>query len=312
MGAHELDLGGDTFAFFTRNPRGGASRAADPEDAAKLMRLLTEHSFGPLVAHAPYTLNACSTNERVAAFAREAMTGDLLKIQLLPGQFYNFHPGSHLGQGPEKAIPQIAAVVNEALAAVPEGRTTVLLETMAGKGSEVGRTFEELRMIMDRIDRPERIGVTLDTCHVWDAGYDIAGNLDGVLKEFDEVIGLEHLKAIHLNDSKNPCGSRKDRHEKLGKGCIGEEALRRVVTHPALCCAKYNLNFLKNSYSTIGSTGLSRSFLSLFVSILGGTLDECHDLLADPFAGGNRPEQCLLIISFFFFRSSFRLATASP
>ncbi len=229
MGAHELDLGGDTFAFFTRNPRGGASRAADPEDAAKLMRLLTEHSFGPLVAHAPYTLNACSTNERVAAFAREAMTGDLLKMQLLPGQFYNFHPGSHLGQGPEKAIPQIAAVVNEALAAVPEGRTTVLLETMAGKGSEVGRTFEELRMIMDRIDRPERIGVTLDTCHVWDAGYDIAGNLDGVLKEFDEVIGLEHLKAIHLNDSKNPCGSRKDRHEKLGKGCIGEEALRRVV-----------------------------------------------------------------------------------
>ena len=190
MGAHELDLGGDTFAFFTRNPRGGASRAADPEDAAKLMRLLTEHSFGPLVAHAPYTLNACSTNERVAAFAREAMTGDLLKMQLLPGQFYNFHPGSHLGQGPEKAIPQIAAVVNEALAAVPEGRTTVLLETMAGKGSEVGRTFEELRMIMDRIDRPERIGVTLDTCHVWDAGYDIAGNLDGVLKEFDEVIGM--------------------------------------------------------------------------------------------------------------------------
>ena len=209
MGAHELDLGGDTFAFFTRNPRGGASRAADPEDAAKLMRLLTEHSFGPLVAHAPYTLNACSTNERVAAFAREAMTGDLLKMQLLPGQFYNFHPGSHLGQGPEKAIPQIAAVVNEALAAVPEGRTTVLLETMAGKGSEVGRTFEELRMIMDRIDRPERIGVTLDTCHVWDAGYDIAGNLDGVLKEFDEVIGLEHLKAIHLNDSKN-LNSRED------------------------------------------------------------------------------------------------------
>ncbi|WP_274939566.1 deoxyribonuclease IV [Chordicoccus furentiruminis] len=241
MGAHELDLGGDTFAFFTRNPRGGASRAADPEDAAKLMRLLTEHSFGPLVAHAPYTLNACSTNERVAAFAREAMTGDLLKIQLLPGQFYNFHPGSHLGQGPEKAIPQIAAVVNEALAAVPEGRTTVLLETMAGKGSEVGRTFEELRMIMDRIDRPERIGVTLDTCHVWDAGYDIAGNLDGVLKEFDEVIGLEHLKAIHLNDSKNPCGSRKDRHEKLGKGCIGEEALRRVVTHPALASLPFIL-----------------------------------------------------------------------
>ncbi len=241
MGAHELDLGGDTFAFFTRNPRGGASRAADPEDAAKLMRLLTEHSFGPLVAHAPYTLNACSTNERVAAFAREAMTGDLLKMQLLPGQFYNFHPGSHLGQGPEKAIPQIAAVVNEALAAVPEGRTTVLLETMAGKGSEVGRTFEELRMIMDRIDRPERIGVTLDTCHVWDAGYDIAGNLDGVLKEFDEVIGLEHLKAIHLNDSKNPCGSRKDRHEKLGKGCIGEEALRRVVTHPALASLPFIL-----------------------------------------------------------------------
>lgn len=241
MGAHELDLGGDTFAFFTRNPRGGASRAADPEDAAKLMRLLTEHSFGPLVAHAPYTLNACSTNERVAAFAREAMTGDLLKMQLLPGQFYNFHPGSHLGQGPEKAIPQIAAVVNEALAAVPEGRTTVLLETMAGKGSEVGRTFEELRMIMDRIDRPERIGVTLDTCHVWDAGYDIAGNLDGVLKEFDEVIGLEHLKAVHLNDSKNPCGSRKDRHEKLGKGCIGEEALRRVVTHPALASLPFIL-----------------------------------------------------------------------
>lgn len=241
MGAHELDLGGDTFAFFTRNPRGGASRAADPEDAAKLMRLLTEHSFGPLVAHAPYTLNACSTNERVAAFAREAMTGDLLKMQLLPGQFYNFHPGSHLGQGPEKAIPQIAAVVNEALAAVPEGRTTVLLETMAGKGSEVGRAFEELRMIMDRIDRPERIGVTLDTCHVWDAGYDIAGNLDGVLKEFDEVIGLEHLKAIHLNDSKNPCGSRKDRHEKLGKGCIGEEALRRVVTHPALASLPFIL-----------------------------------------------------------------------
>ena len=204
MGTTMLDYGGNTFAFFTRNPRGGKSKELVPEDAAALNRFLNEHRFGPLVAHGSYTMNL----------------------------FYNFHPGSHTGQGEAAAIPIIADALNQAM--YPSMQTTVLLETMAGKGSEVGRSFEELKAIMDRVELQDKIGVCFDTCHTWDAGYDLVNDLDGVLTDFDKTIGLNNLKAIHLNDSKNERGSHKDRHEKLGLGCIGAEAMKRIVTHQAL------------------------------------------------------------------------------
>ena len=232
MGRQALALGADTFQFFTRNPRGSKAKELDPSDAAALMELLAEHRFAPIIAHAPYTLNLCVAEEKNRAFARDTMADDLSRLEHLPDQYYNFHPGSHVGQGTETGIALIADALNAILR--PDQTTTVLLETMAGKGSEVGGRFEELREILDRVELSGKMGVCLDTCHVSDAGYDISGDLDGVLTEFDRIIGLDRLKAIHLNDSKNPIGARKDRHERIGFGCIGLEALTRVVRHPAL------------------------------------------------------------------------------
>ena len=232
MGQAALRLHADTFAFFTRNPRGGRAKHLDKEDAASLGALLREKGFGPLVAHAPYTLNLCSDDERVRTFARETMQDDLSRMEALPGQYYNFHPGSHVGQGVETGIGFIAEALRGFL--TDDMHTTVLLETMAGKGSEIGSSFEELKEILDRSGGHPKLGICLDTCHVWDAGYDIAEDLDRVLETFDRVIGLDRLKAVHLNDSINPCGARKDRHEKLGQGRIGERALRAVVKHPLL------------------------------------------------------------------------------
>ena len=232
MGRQALELGANTFQFFTRNPRGSRAKDLDEADAAALRDLMAERAFGPIVAHAPYTLNLCGAEEHNRLFARETMADDLRRLEHLPGQLYNFHPGSHVGQGIETGIGLIAQGLNAILR--PEQTTTVLLETMAGKGSEVGGRFEELRAILDRVTLSDRMGVCLDTCHVSDAGYDLVGDLDGVLTEFDRVIGLEKLRAVHLNDSKNPPGSRKDRHACLGEGSIGLEALGRIVRHPAL------------------------------------------------------------------------------
>lgn len=232
MGRQAWKLGADTFQFFTRNPRGSKAKELDSADAAALMALLAERNFAPVIAHAPYTLNLCSAEEKNRTFAREIMADDLRRMEYLPGQLYNFHPGSHVGQGMETGIAYIADALNAIL--TPEQSTTVLLETMSGKGSEVGGRFEELREILNRVELSDRMGVCLDTCHVSDAGYALAEDLDGVLMEFDRVIGLNRLRAIHLNDSLNPCGAHKDRHARIGEGCIGLEALRRVVNHPAL------------------------------------------------------------------------------
>ena len=232
MGKRAAALGANTFAFFTRNPRGGAAAKVEEADVAAFRAWAAEQGFGPLVAHSPYTLNPCSDKPSVRDFAKRAFTEDLERMELTPGCFYNFHPGSHVGQGIDAGIEKIAALLNEVL--FPGMTTTVLLETMAGKGSEVGGRFEQLRAIIDRVQLQEHVGVCLDTCHVWDAGYDIAGDLDGVLAEFDRVIGLGRLHAVHLNNSLNPCGSHKDRHAKLRDGCIPPEALVRVTQHPAL------------------------------------------------------------------------------
>lgn len=232
MGWQMLKNGGNTFAFFTRNPRGGKAKEIDPSDVEKFLELARENEFGKLVAHAPYTMNCCAAKENLRDFARETMSDDLKRMEYTPGNYYNFHPGSHVGQGTETGITLIAELLNQVL--YPEQTTTVLLETMAGKGSEVGRNFEELQAIIERVDLKEKIGVCLDTCHVWDAGYDIVEHLDEVLKEFDRIIGLERLKAIHLNDSMNPLGSHKDRHARLGEGQIGSEALQRIVCHEKL------------------------------------------------------------------------------
>ena len=225
-------IGADTFQFFTRNPRGGRAKAFDPQDAAVLAGQLADGTLGPVIAHAPYTINPCSKDPRVREFALETMADDLSKLEQIPGVYYNFHPGSHGGQGMEAGIGLIAETLRQIL--LPGGHTIVLLETMAGKGSEVGGSFEELRAILDAADRPDRLGVCLDTCHVHDGGYDIVNDLDGVLEEFDRVIGLSNLRAIHLNDSKNERGARKDRHEVIGGGKIGLQALAAVVRHPAL------------------------------------------------------------------------------
>lgn len=232
MGKTASSIGANTFAFFTRNPRGGSAKAIDPEDAANLKAWMEAHDFATLVAHAPYTLNCCSDKPHARAFAREAMADDLVRMESTPHGYYNFHPGSHVKQGAEAGIEMIAEVLNEVLA--PEQTTTVLLETMAGKGTEVGRSFEELAAIIDRVELSGHMGVCLDTCHVHDASYDIVNDLDGVLEEFDRVLGIGRLKAVHLNDSKNPCGARKDRHETIGAGHIGIEAFERIVNHPAL------------------------------------------------------------------------------
>ena len=231
MGKQTLANGGNTFAFFTRNPRGGRAKDINLQDVQEFLQLAQENHFGKIVAHAPYTMNLCSSTENLRDFARETMADDLKRLELTPGNYYNFHPGNHVGQGAETGIARIAEILNEVL--TEEQSTTVLLETMSGKGSEIGRNFDELRQIIDRVERKDKLGVCLDTCHVWDGGYDIVNNLDGVFTEFDSVIGLDRLKAIHLNDSMNGLGSHKDRHAKIGEGEIGLEALVRVIRHPA-------------------------------------------------------------------------------
>lgn len=232
MGREAVSIGANTFQFFTRNPRGGSAKALGPEDVTRFRDFAAQAGIPVILAHAPYTLNGCSGDENVRRFARETMADDLRRMEATPGNLYNFHPGSHVGQGVEAGITLIAQMLNQTL--FPEMTTTVLLETMAGKGSEVGGRFEELREILDRAELSARMGVCLDTCHLNDAGYDVAGDLDGVLTAFDKVIGLERVRAVHINDSKNPLGARKDRHEKIGEGFLGLDAIVRVMTHPAL------------------------------------------------------------------------------
>ena len=232
MGRQMVKNGGNTLAFFTRNPRGGKAKELDLKDVEKFLAIAEENHFGKIVAHAPYTMNACAAKEDLRDFAREIMADDMKRMEATPGNYYNFHPGSHVGQGVETGIQKIAEILNDVL--TDEQSTTVLLETMAGKGSEVGGRFEEIRAIMDLVEKKEKLGVCLDTCHVWDAGYDIVNHLDEVLEEFDHIIGLSNLKAIHLNDSMNGLGSHKDRHAKIGQGEIGLEALSAVTRHPAL------------------------------------------------------------------------------
>lgn len=232
MGKDALSIGANTFQFFTRNPRGGKARAIDLKDMKALLNIMKVNNFTKLLAHAPYTLNPCSSDERTRELAKEMMIDDLNKMELLPNNLYNFHPGSHVKQGVEIGINYIVALLNSVL--WEEQKTTVLLETMAGKGSEIGRNFEEIAEIISRVELKDKMGVCLDTCHVYDAGYDIVNNLDEVLKEFDKIIGLDRLKAIHLNDSKNPFKSHKDRHEKIGEGFIGIEAITRIINHSKL------------------------------------------------------------------------------
>ena len=232
MARQIIKNGGNTFAFFTRNPRGGKAKAIDETDIQNFLVLAQEKHFGKIVAHAPYTLNACAAKEELRTFARETFADDLRRMEYTPGNYYNFHPGSHVGQGSEIGIQKIAEILNDVL--TEEQTTTVLLETMSGKGTEVGRNFEELRKILNLVEKKSKMGICLDTCHVWDGGYDIVHDLDGVLNDFDHIIGLEHLKAIHLNDSLNDCGSHKDRHARIGEGKIGMEALVRIIKHPAL------------------------------------------------------------------------------
>ncbi len=233
MAKTAVKIGANTFQFFTRNPRGGSAKPIDPEDIKAFLEYSKENGINTILAHAPYTLNACSADESIREFALNTMIDDIRRMEYTPNQLYNFHPGSHVKQGAEIGIELIAEQLNKVL--YPEMTTTVLLETMSGKGSEVGRSFEEIRAIIDKVELKEKLGVCLDTCHVYDAGYDIVGDLDGVLEEFDRVIGLDRLKAIHINDSKNPYESHKDRHEKIGEGHIGIEAMERIINHPKLC-----------------------------------------------------------------------------
>ncbi|MDO5550281.1 MAG: deoxyribonuclease IV [Lachnospiraceae bacterium] len=232
MGKTAVSIKADTFQFFTRNPRGTRTKAIKEEDVKNFLELADREGITPILAHAPYILNACSKDEGLRNLARDTMADDLLRMEYTPGNMYNFHPGCHVGQGVEAGIAYIADMMNQILK--PEQHTVMLLETMAGKGSEIGGRFEELREIIDRVELKDHVGVCLDTCHIWDGGYDIAEHLDQVVAEFDQVIGLEKLKAIHLNDSMNPLGARKDRHAKIGEGHIGYEALARVVRHPKL------------------------------------------------------------------------------
>ena len=232
MAKDAISIGADTLQFFTRNPRGGAAKDIDAADVDRFLKLSAQHDVGRIVAHAPYTLNPCSKEAKTREFAHMVMTDDLQRMEYVPGNYYNFHPGSHVGQGTETGIRMIADMLNDIMKS--EQTTTVLLETMAGKGSEIGGRFEELRAIIDRVNLKDKIGVCLDTCHVHDAGYDIVNNLDGVLSEFDRVIGLSRLKALHINDSKNPMGAHKDRHACIGEGFLGKEAFIKVITHPLL------------------------------------------------------------------------------
>jgi deoxyribonuclease-4 len=232
MGETALSIGATTFQFFTRNPRGSKAKPLDAADAAAFRELWAAHGFGPVVAHAPYTINPCSRDERTREFALQTMADDLARMEYVPGNLYNFHPGSHTGQGTETGVALIAGTLNAIL--TPEQHTLVLLETMSGKGTEIGGRFEELREILDRVELSDRMGVCLDTCHVSDAGYDVAADPDGVLTAFDRIVGLRRLKAVHVNDSLNGVGSRKDRHARIGEGYLGAEAFRRIVNHPAL------------------------------------------------------------------------------
>ena len=232
MGKDALKIGANTFAFFTRNPRGGKAKAIDQADVDNLLAIMKEHQFGKLVAHAPYTLNPCSKDPKVRNFAFMAMSEDMERMEYTPGNYYNFHPGSHVGQGVEEGIRMISDLLNQILK--PEQSTIVLLETMAGKGSEVGIRFEELAAIIERVELKDKIGVCMDSCHVSDAGYDIIHDLDGVLEEFDRIIGLENLYAMHINDSQNPMGAHKDRHAKIGEGHLGTETIANIVNHPQL------------------------------------------------------------------------------
>ncbi len=232
MGKEAVKIGANTFQFFTRNPRGGAAKPLDEKDMEAYVEFSGEHELGKILAHAPYTLNAAAAKEDLREFAFQVMKDDLYRLSFLPGSMYNFHPGSHVKQGTEVGIRLIADHLNKVLEY--NVNTTVLLETMAGKGSEIGRSFEEIQAVIEKTERKDMLGVCLDTCHVYDGGYDIVGDLDGVLKEFDQVIGLDRLKAIHLNDSKNPFASHKDRHEKIGEGTIGLEAIERIMNHPVL------------------------------------------------------------------------------
>lgn len=228
-----LSIGANTFQFFTRNPRGSKAKDIDKSDIDEFLKLVNANaSFGTVLAHAPYTLNACSVKADVRTFALETFKDDIARMELIPNQLYNFHPGSHVGQGEEKGIEQIAEILNEVI--FEDMTTTVLLETMAGKGSEIGKTFEELNEIIKRVEQSDKVGVCLDTCHVHDGGYDIVNSLDEVLEQFDKVIGIDRLKALHLNDSKNPVGAHKDRHEKIGEGYIGINAFEKIVNHPVL------------------------------------------------------------------------------
>jgi len=232
MGKQTLKINANTFAFFTRNPRGGSAKAINQSDIDAFMEIYNENKFGKLVAHAPYTMNACAVDEKIREFALNAMKDDIKRMEYTPNNYYNFHPGSHVKQGAEVGIKLISEQLNNVITA--EQSTIILLETMAGKGSEVGRNFEEIRKIIDNVELNDKLGVCLDTCHVWDGGYDIVNNLDGVLEEFDRIIGLERLKAVHLNDSLNPLGAHKDRHAKIGEGYIGLDALINVINHPYL------------------------------------------------------------------------------
>ena len=244
MAQTAVSIGANVFQFFTRNPRGGAAKPIDRADVAAFNAYAGENGIGPILAHAPYTLNAAAAEPRIREFAESVFVDDMRRLEFTPGALYNFHPGSHVGQGAEKGVELISDILLRVFAAAPdEGwRTTILLETMSGKGSEIGRVFEELRAVIDRVEsrlpdegaRPARLGVCLDTCHVWDGGYDVVGDLDGVVTRFDEVVGLDRLKAIHVNDSMNVFGAHKDRHEKIGKGKIGLDAFRRIVNHPKL------------------------------------------------------------------------------
>lgn len=232
MAEEALAIGANTFQFFTRNPRGGKAKEIDEQDVADFLDLVRNNGFAPILAHAPYTLNPCGVDARVRAFAHEVMADDMRRMEYTPGNYYNFHPGSHVGQGIDRGIDLIVDLLDAILK--PEQTTLVLLETMSGKGSEVGSRFEELRAIIDRVALPDKLGVCFDTCHTNDAGYDVVHDLDGVLTEFDRVIGLDRLKAIHLNDSKNPHASHKDRHEKIGQGTLGLKTVTNVISHPAL------------------------------------------------------------------------------
>lgn len=260
MGKEAKNINANTFQFFTRNPRGGKAKEINPTDVEKYLSFANENGINHILAHAPYTLNAASADPALREFAENTMADDLIRMEYTPGNCYNFHPGSHVGQGAEVGIAFISDMLNTIL--TPEQNTTVLLETMAGKGSEIGRSFEELREILDRVTLKEKMGVCLDTCHIWDGGYDIVNHLDEVIIEFDKIIGLSNLKAIHLNDSMNPLGSHKDRHAKIGEGQIGFDALVRIINHPALCHLpfyletpneligyKYEIELLRKNYT---------------------------------------------------------------